>query len=65
MTHMGDMPESAGTFTKGSATDRICRKCGNQTVRVELWESNDGAYEDEKFTCTTCGHVYWVDGIDS
>lgn len=65
MTHTGPMPESAGTFQEGTLTQRVCRNCGNQNVYVELWESSDGAYEDEKFTCKTCGHVYWIDGIDS
>jgi uncharacterized protein with PIN domain len=63
--HTGPMNESQGEFTKGSATNRICQKCGKQTVRVQVWESSDGAYEDEKFTCTSCGHIYWIDGIDS
>lgn len=59
------MSESQGLFTRGAKTNRICAKCHRRTVRVQLWESRDGAYEDEKFTCTNCGHVYWVDGIDS
>jgi len=63
--HTGPMSESEGTFTLGGKTNRICSKCGKQTVFVRLWESSDGAYEDEKFTCGTCGHVYWVDGVDS
>ena len=63
--HTGPMKESEGTFTKGALTNRVCKNCGNQNVYVKVWESNDGAYEDEKFTCGTCGRVYWVDGIDS
>jgi uncharacterized protein with PIN domain len=63
--HTGPMSESEGTFTGGTLTERTCSKCGKKTVRVQIWESSDGAYEDEKFTCTSCGHIYWVDGIDS
>lgn len=43
-------------------TDEICKKCGKATVSVELWESTDGAFEDEKFICESCGYVWWVDG---
>jgi hypothetical protein len=42
-----------------------CRKCGKENVRCESWESSDGAYEDYRYTCADCGHVWWIDGIDS
>jgi hypothetical protein len=66
MTHMNPMPESAGTFTKESVVQTFCRR--EQAMldhRVQVWESNDGAYEDYKYTCLSCGTVHWVDGIDS
>ena len=65
MTHTGPMSESQGEFTQSAASKRACRKCGKTNVRCQLWESSDGAYEDEKYTCQDCGHVWWVDGIDS
>lgn len=36
-------------------------------MMVRIWESSDGAYEDEQYRCTNkeCNHVLWVDGIDS
>jgi len=64
MTHTGPIPESEGTFREPEPTDRSCRKCGERTVTVQLWDSNDGAYVDAKYTCA-CGHTWWVDGIDS
>ena len=66
MMHTGPMPESAGEFTSNVDSERACRKCGVRgQVAMQLWESYDGAYEDEKYTCKACGTVWWVDGIDS
>ncbi len=64
MTHTGPMPESAGEFQPPIMSSRPCKKCG-APMTLEIWESSDGAYEDEKHTCTKCGHVRWVDGGDS
>ncbi len=66
MTPMGPMKKSDGSFESVHTDDRPCPKCGDaahHTYRV--WESGDGAYEDEKHTCSACGHVWWIDGIDS
>lgn len=65
MTHMGPMSESEGEFSFTHATNTPCRKCGGHNVTYRIWESSDGAYEDYKYTCADCGHVWWVDGIDS
>jgi hypothetical protein len=60
------MPESDGTFNKYERDDRPCPHCQVEGQHfVKLWESNDGAYEDEKHNCTACGKIWWVDGIDS
>ena len=66
MTHMRQMEESEGTFNEAKPSDRKCPKCGSP-MTSKTWESSDGAYEDEKYTCTSpaCGNVVWVDGIDS
>lgn len=61
---MKSMAESEGVFTKSDVARRPCPKCAGE-VRVQLWESSCGGYEDEKYTCTKCGHVWWVDGSDS
>ena len=66
MTHTTNMPESAGTFDQAQPSDRPCRKCGKAGgVTYRVWESHCGAYVDEKFTCSSCGHTWWVEGIDS
>jgi len=67
MTHTGPIPDSAGTFSPAEQTTVPCRKCNQQTVVAQKWESNDGAYEDYRYTCTDkkCGYIWWVDGIDS
>lgn len=64
MMHTGPIPESAGTFDEPAVSERPCPKCGGK-VTCETWDSNDGAYTDYKYTCTTCGKAWWVDGIDS
>lgn len=65
MTHTGPMPESKGTLDAPQKTEYPCRKCGKHEVVCKVWESSDGAYEDYKYECLACGHVWWVDGIDS
>lgn len=62
--HTKPSAEHEGTFTKEAASEHPCRVCG-APVRVQLWESSCGGYEDEKHTCTQCGRVFWIDGIDS
>ena len=46
--------------------DELCPRCKGPMAH-QTWESNDGAYEDSKYSCAdpACGHVRWVDGIDS
>jgi DNA-directed RNA polymerase subunit M/transcription elongation factor TFIIS len=65
MTHVGPMAEHEGEFDKPVAVDRACRKCGKREVTMETWDSSDGAYTDEKYTCGACGHSWWVDGPDA
>lgn len=65
--HSGPMSDSAGKFRPGCNEMHDCRKCKAKTARCELWESSCGGFEDVKYTCIAvgCGHVWWVDGIDS
>jgi hypothetical protein len=66
MTHTGPMPESSGELADTGTVNRFCDTCATGTMhREQKWESSDGAYEDYKYTCTICGHIHWVDGIDS
>jgi hypothetical protein len=59
------MPDSAGDFSDWKLSDYPCRKCGVKAVRVRVWESHCGGYEDINCHCTNCGRDWWVDGCDS
>ena len=59
------MSESDGEFTKTEKEKYTCHKCNKKEVTCQVWESSCGGYEDYKYTCGACGHVWWVDGIDS
>ena len=65
MTHTQQLPESAGALDEEKPTDRTCPKCGAKTCVYSVWESSCGGYEDEKHSCTTCEHVWWIDGPDA
>lgn len=65
MTTARTFADHEGTFDKEHETGRVCPVCGVASVTVRIWESSDGAYEDEQFRCGACGHSWWVDGIDS
>lgn len=64
--HTGPLAESAGTFLPALPKLYTCPHCrGLACVTVTPWESNCGAYEDEKHECSACGKVWWVEGIDA
>lgn len=65
MTHMGPMPDHAGDFSEPRDTETHCRKCDGQPVSVLTWDSHCGGYTDYKYMCAACGHVWWIEGIDS
>jgi DNA-directed RNA polymerase subunit M/transcription elongation factor TFIIS len=47
------------------AEQQDCPDCkARACVTVETHESSDGAHEDKKYTCSQCGKVWWIDGID-
>lgn len=68
--HTGPMSDHDGDFGDAKPCDRRCPRkkdgavCGG-AMTVQVWESHCGGYEDHRFTCTSCGKVVWVDGIDS
>jgi predicted transcriptional regulator len=55
----------AGELGVSQPSDQVCRKCNAKAVTVQLWESSCGGFEDHKYTCSACAHVWWIDGIDS
>lgn len=63
--HTGPMPESAGTLSTAEAPLYECRKCREKKAQCQTWDSSCGGYTDYKYTCLGCGHIWWVDGIDS
>lgn len=65
MTHMKEMEEHEGTFSPPEDKKYPCQKCGAVEAICRLWESSCGGFEDYQYTCKTCKHVWWVDGIDS
>lgn len=62
--HDKPMAEHDGKFRNTTPVERPCHKCGGP-VTVQVWDSDCGGYEDEKFTCGKCGYTWWVDGPDS
>jgi hypothetical protein len=66
MTTSRQFSELEGEFTSKMTVDFPCpKRCGNRRITCQLWESSDGGYEDNKYTCQGCGHVWWVDGPDA
>lgn len=65
MTHVGPVDESSGTLSAPALSTYVCNHCHQQAVSVQVWESHCGGYEDYKYTCALCGHVWWIDGVDS
>jgi DNA-directed RNA polymerase subunit M/transcription elongation factor TFIIS len=65
MTRTPDMKESDGAFGPIKKELHNCVKCGEKTAECKPWQSSCGGYEDEKYTCSNCGHSWWVEGIDS
>ena len=67
MTHLGPIPESKGRLGEAKAREELpCRRCAEiGVVYMQVWESSCGGYEDLKFSCLACDHVWWIDGIDS
>ncbi len=65
--HSQPMRESDGKFEKDwKLLPLPCPHCGvTGQWFYRIWESSDGAFEDEKNECRACKKVWWVDGIDS
>lgn len=55
-----------GKLDEPKESDRRCPECGEPMV-YQTWASDDGAHEDDKYTCKNekCKYVLWVDGIDA
>jgi hypothetical protein len=65
MTTARQYSESEGSFNGYEKSPRSCPYCGSPNHYYRIWESSDGAYEDEKHECLDCHQIWWVDGIDS
>lgn len=65
MTHTRQLAEHEGDLGEANRSDHACPKCRAMAVTYRVWESSCGGYEDYKYTCGSCGHGWWVDGIDS
>jgi hypothetical protein len=66
MTHTRLLRSDEGTFGDWHVSERICPTCyRTDGHRWRLWESHDGAYEDEQHECQACGETWWIDGIDA
>lgn len=66
MTHTGPMGEDEGTFGKVKFVTGIkCPKCKEEQIHYQTWDSDDGAFEDVKYTCAGCGYHWWVEGPDA
>ena len=64
--HIAPMADSQGEFAEFKVQPKIpCRKCGVHAVSMREWESSCGGYEDYQYRCNSCGHSWWVDGIDA
>lgn len=65
MTTTRTFSDSDGSFAAPEETGIRCPKCSYRSVTVKEWESSDGGYSDERFECSHCHHVWWVDGPDA
>jgi hypothetical protein len=61
--HNGPVP---GKYTSEYklVKDLSCPQCRGP-VEMRVWESDDTAYEDERYRCTKCAYVWWVEGPDA
>lgn len=51
--HSSEVNELDGKFSDSKPASGACPKCGNASLRFQIWESSCG------------GYVRWIDGIDS
>jgi lysyl-tRNA synthetase class I len=48
------------------AAGTVCSHCSRVgTVKYREWESDNGGFLDYQYACSTCGHEWWIDGIDT
>jgi hypothetical protein len=64
---MEQTKEPEGDFGKWQPSQTECSMCKKSEVLVREWESSDGGHEDYQYKCQnpSCGHSWWVDGVDS
>jgi len=66
MTTARRFSDDEGEFQPWHPSARPCLVCcRDDGHRYRIWESHDGAYEDEQHECQCCGSTWWVDGADA
>lgn len=66
MSFTPGMADSQGEFEEFKVQHEVpCRKCGVHAVSMREWESSCGGWEDYQYRCNSCGHSWWVEGIDA
>jgi hypothetical protein len=59
-------PELPKKEVKSLITSLTCRFCEYRgKVWVQTITTDDGAHDDNKYTCEACGRSWWIDGIDA
>lgn len=44
--------------------DKSCPKCRSNNIKHRVFESFDGAHEDDHYICKDCNYDWWIDGPD-
>lgn len=59
------MKETDGDFGDWKACNNtVCKVCNSDNIVYRSWSSHCGGYEDDKFKCLNCLHMWWIDGPD-
>lgn len=61
------MDSDDGKFVEPwQATEIACPRCKTEkSILKRSWESHCGGYDDTKYKCETCGHIWWAESIDA
>lgn len=46
-------------------TGYACLKCGSKHIRSRCVESSCGGFDDYKFKCDSCDHIWWCESADA
>jgi len=62
--HTKPMEDSHGVFGNEKVSKLPCPDCGG-VLNYKIWKSHCGGYEDTRYKCRSCYHIWGVDGSDS